>query len=119
MNKINIEEITGKALEALAATFGPKWDLVKDRVGEILADRKERLTEVAKARLAYESSPEPGKPMGIDNETMLGYLKDELSILTSEAAELSVLVASEVQDLWNKTVDAFGVAINAILPDKE
>ena len=75
------------------------------------------VTEVAKARLAFVPNAEP--PVGIDNDTMLSYLKSELSILTSEAAELSVLVASEVQDLWNKTVEAFSAAINAVLPQKE
>jgi NurA-like 5'-3' nuclease len=93
----NIQSIIYQMLATLSTAYGPKWEAVKVRAEEILADSKERLQTIASGLLSGDIEPAALPDLALE----------ELAVLKSELLEAAVVGESVAQDAINSAVDKF------------
>ena len=101
----DIRTVLGDMLTAISGVVSSEFPKVRECVKKALAEEKEFLDELAKARLDGE----------IDDDILEQQLRDEKATLTASLLVCQVLTKKMAQDSANAAIDVFNKAVKAAL----
>ena len=99
-----IQALAYQILALITNAAGDKYEEIKPRAEEIVADTQARLTKLAQGVLNGDIQP----------SQLPGFAEDELSVLKTELLETAIIAESAVQEIINSTVEKVQTIVDSL-----
>lgn len=103
--KLDMDAVIEEMVDAFARAAGDGSAAMRDYAGQVIADHRAALAELAEARIRG----------AIDADTLAGELDRERQVLAVEAATLATIGRATAQHAVNAAVDAFADAVAGVI----
>lgn len=99
-----IQALAYQILGLITNAAGDKYEEIKPRAEEIVADTKDRLTLLAQNVLDGQIQP----------SQLPGFAEDELTVLKTELLETAIIAESAAQEILNTTIEKVVAIVNSL-----